>query len=81
MMIIFDDWKSYVHLALGFFTGFLPLPFKLINLICFAIYQFIEYIIIRLNVLITGGEAHEEVLSDIVEFMVGLGLANLLKIF
>ncbi|MEM2288717.1 MAG: hypothetical protein QW503_06490 [Sulfolobales archaeon] len=81
MMIIFDDWKSYIHLALGFFVGFLPLPFKIISLISFAIYQFVEYVIIKLNILITGGEAKEEVVSDITEFMIGLGLANLLKIF
>ncbi|MEM2169865.1 MAG: hypothetical protein QW186_08730 [Candidatus Bathyarchaeia archaeon] len=81
MMIIFDDWKSYVHLIFGFFTGFLPLPFKIVSLISFAIYQFVEYVIIKLNILITGGEAHDEVLSDITEFMIGLGLANLFQIF
>ena len=64
-MKVYDDWRSYIHTALGVFASiFSPVPITL----CFIAYQYIEWRI-----------KHDNVLGDIIEYTVGLIIGSAIK--
>jgi len=80
-IIIFDDKKSFIHLALGFISALLPFPIKLFLFFGFLMYELIETIISRLRGFLFSQPIFDDFLSDLLEFLVGAGLASLFKIF
>lgn len=65
-IVVFDDWKSFFHAVLGFFSGFLG-PYGLVLLVPFLMYQFFEHI--------EDEEPVENTLGDIAEFLIGAGIS------
>ena len=62
---VFDDWRSYIHMLLGFITGLLPIWIQAPILLIFFIYQGIE------------SRSWREVFADLLELYIGYSIAKI----
>ena len=61
-IVVFDDWKSYIHVLVGIVTWFFPLL-----LFIYITYEVVEYLYKKRK----GRESFKQFVGDFIEFYIG----------